>query len=36
VISYKNKRFVERYFFQIGIKNPPEEDSESERGDDKF
>jgi hypothetical protein len=36
VISDKNKRFVERHFFQIAIKNPPEEDSESERGNDKF
>jgi hypothetical protein len=36
VISNKNKRFVERHFFQIGIKNPPEKDSESEWRDYKF
>jgi hypothetical protein len=36
VVSGKKKWLFERYFFQIAIKYSSEEDSESERRDDKF
>jgi len=35
MIADKEKRFIKRYFFQIGIKDTSEIDPESKRGNDK-